>query len=683
MTESFKTKIFKWMAAGKADWKKTTEEIRGLQIDDSTDWGKYFNAARKNLLNGADFEQMICEDATLKGFSLEDLRKKNLSWFAEVRKGEEGYEKCFANPDYAVKTFELKLGQLMSAIYSSLRQGLYFVRRENYAGLLAKNKFFLELVELWQADKTDYDSFYAAFKKHILEDFEMSSYAASYINHSPNYGLFREIIENADFSDLRYLYRFGMYVDPQAEKLCEFTNNYPEDELQTIAKNHVAAYIKSFGHKKLDYTTKKYAKIVCPIGMEKLAFYYGEELKKVGLEPVFGAPQSKGANEQFGYDHRFQTALYLDQDFADKTIEAFQKAVNEIKADMRLVSGTVIVWLFGEEPFVPQMKETAIQMSEEQDKIMHGMQNKRTGIYFEAAPRSETSFSIISFPSTEIGENFEAIFKDTLELNNLDSGHYEKMQENMIEILDESDYVEVKGVEGNETNIRVQLPKLKNPADETNFINCGADVNIPVGEIFTSPKLTGTNGVLHVDDIYLFGLRYFNLKITFKDGMITDYTCTNYDNEEENIKYMFDNLLKPNKTLPIGEFAIGTNTLAYQMAQKHDIQHLLPILIAEKMGPHFAIGDTCFAHEEDSYQTGVISGKKMVATENEMSALRKTDPAKAYTHKHVDITLPYDMLAEITAVKTDGTRVPIILDGLFVVPGTEDLNIPLKQMREN
>ena len=59
-------------------------------------------------------------------------------------------------------------------------------------------------------------------------------------------------------------------------------------------------------------------------------------------------------------------------------------------------------------------------------------------------------------------------------------------------------------------------------------------VNIPVGEVFTSPKLTGTNGVLHVSSVYLNGLEYKNLTISFKDGMIADYNCSNFDTEEEN-----------------------------------------------------------------------------------------------------------------------------------------------------
>ena len=61
-----------------------------------------------------------------------------------------------------------------------------------------------------------------------------------------------------------------------------------------------------------------------------------------------------------------------------------------------------------------------------------------------------------------------------------------------------------------------------------------ADVNIPVGEVFTSPVLEGTNGKLHVGQVYLNGLNYKNLEIDFKDGMVEKYTCTNFEDEAEN-----------------------------------------------------------------------------------------------------------------------------------------------------
>jgi hypothetical protein len=50
---------------------------------------------------------------------------------------------------------------------------------------------------------------------------------------------------------------------------------------------------------------------------------------------------------------------------------------------------------------------------------------------------------------------------------------------------------------------------------------------------------------------------------------------------------------------------------------------------------------------------------------------------------HTDITLPYEMLHFICAVKADGSSTDIIRDGRFVVPGTEELNIPLIEMEKN
>ena len=40
--------------------------------------------------------------------------------------------------------------------------------------------------------------------------------------------------------------------------------------------------------------------------------------------------------------------------------------------------------------------------------------------------------------------------------------------------------------------------------------------------------------------------------------MIADYTCGNFDTEEENKNFIKENLLYHHDTLPLGEFAIGT-----------------------------------------------------------------------------------------------------------------------------
>ena len=117
------------------------------------------------------------------------------------------------------------------------------------------------------------------------------------------------------------------------------------------------------------------------------------------------------------------------------------------------------------------------------------------------------------------------------------------------------------------------------------------------------------------------------------------------------------------------------------MARKYDILYKLPILIVEKMGPHFAVGDTCYSYSEDSRLYNP-DGREIVAKENECSALRNSEEkearAGAYFNCHTDITIPYEEIGGIYAVKPDGTKTAIIEDGRFVLPGTEALNEALK-----
>ena len=172
------------------------------------------------------------------------------------------------------------------------------------------------------------------------------------------------------------------------------------------------------------------------------------------------------------------------------------------------------------------------------------------------------------------------------------------------------------------------------------------------------------------------GLQYLDLEVVFKDGMIESYNCGNFADEAQNKAYIRDNILMRHETLPMGEFAIGTNTTAYRMAKEYQIGAKLPILIAEKTGPHFAVGDTCYSHAED---TAVYNpnGKEIIARDNEKSLLRKEDMSKAYFNCHTDITIPYDELGAITVIRPDGSTADIIRDGLFRVEGAEELNEPL------
>jgi leucyl aminopeptidase (aminopeptidase T) len=588
------------------------------------------------------------------------------------------YAKCYGNPDWTVKTFGNEMGKLISNIYAEIRKYRHYLIQKKYTELARLNELVIKL----HKDGLDCLKATEMLRKIITKDMDKQQLWGLFWRFSPEQDYYKNIVLNADLNNLNYLYRYGVYISEHEIKMAEFLQKYPEQELKKLSQYIVKSYEDGFERGMRTYKTKKYTTLMIPAGMERLARLIIKDLQKIGLEAVVSCPMTQSYNKQYDYDHRFDMALFYDKEYTDLMIPAYEKSVNSVSDVMKLHAGPIYVELFGETPFAPNDKETALKFNNEQLQLRRVSGSKTTQIFYQHYKQEETSFCIIAFPSTEIGTKFEEIFSETVKLNMLDSMKYAKIQQQIIDVLDSAEYVHVKGKRGNDTDIMVHLHKLKNPNKETNFENCVADVNIPVGEVFTSPVLKGTNGTLHVKDIYLRNLRFYNLKLTFKNGMVKDYSCTNHKTVKENRKYIEENLLMPHKTLPIGEFAIGTNTLAYKLARKYNILALLPILIIEKMGPHFAIGDTCYSREEDFDHFNFVNGKKIIAVENEKSAKRKKDPLNAYTQVHTDITLPYDMLQSITAIRPDGTKAYIIKNGLFAVKGTEELNIPLLEMKK-
>lgn len=144
-----------------------------------------------------------------------------------------------------------------------------------------------------------------------------------------------------------------------------------------------------------------------------------------------------------------------------------------------------------------------------------------------------------------------------MKINTLDYRTWQQIQQRMIDVLDTGTAVHIQGNGRNRTDLTVALAKIGDPEKETIFENCVADVNIPVGEVFTSPRLSGTDGVLHVTGVYLNGLFYKDLMLTFRDGMVTEYTCGNYGSEEENRRYIRENVLMHHETLPMGNLPSG------------------------------------------------------------------------------------------------------------------------------
>mgnify|MGYP001474884000 CR=1 FL=1 len=630
--------------------------------------------------------EMVKEDR-LKNLTLKELQSINRALYEELIG--ENYEVSYTNPTYACARLGKKYGKLLSFLATELRNLIIYA----FENRLYELTLYLELlIEVYNYFEREDEFTFKDVKRSIYEF--MYDYCDILVEHrtrellDTNLSFAKDIIMESDLTDLRYLYQYGEYITENEIRTAQFINSLPEDRVKAMADTFTEGFRLGFIANRLDLSKKSIVNIRYQLGFERMVRYAIENFKKMGLEATIYRAANNAVNKkqhlkigyhgtspnrQYDFDHRFDIGIFYDKAFQVRQLKCLQASYEKFKEQGAVYAGPALIQVFGEDLFVPEDKKEAIRLDKRQQKLYLDYTNKSGLITMEYLKQEETSFTIIAYPIPEIGKDFEEIFAETVKVNTLDSALYQKIQQKIIDVLDQGEYVRVQGSGKNRTDIKVMIHPLADPTKETAFENCVADVNIPVGEVFTSPVLKGTNGVLHVPKVYLNELEYRELELTFKDGIITDYTCGNFEEESKNKNFIKENLLFNHDYLPLGEFAIGTNTTAYMMGKKYDIAPRLPILIAEKTGPHFAIGDTCYKHSEE-VKTFNPDGKEIVARDNEISLIRKADPSKAYFNCHTDITLPYDEIKEIAVYCKDGRIIPIIRNGRFVLEGTEELN---------
>lgn len=622
----------------------------------------------------------------LEGMSLEELQQLNHDLYEDILP--ENYETSYANPAWAVEKLGEDYGSLLSAFYAQFREAIVFAYECRLTDITILCETLIEIYNMFEEEvppaKGVRDVLYWFFSDYT--DVTLTYRIREQLD--PSLSFAKDIIMDSDLSDLRYLYRFGEYISDTELQIAVFLNRQPEETIEKMARTYTEGYRKGFEVTGRDLSKKKTVSIRYELGFERMIRAAVVQFREMGLEPILyraaswlvtKTPNRKigyhsaSANRQYDYDHRYDQAIYYDKAFKDRKLAVLKTAYESCKKEASWYAGPAVVETFGEDGFQPANKPEAYVLSKKQEELTIAYSNESMPVVNQYLPGNETSFTIIAFPVPAVGEPYDEIFAGTIRINTLDYEVYKEIQQHIIDVLDQAEYVRVTGRNGNETDIRVHLHQLEDVSKQTNFENCVADVNIPVGEVFTSPRLEGTDGLLHVGKVYLGNIQFRNLRIRFADGRVTEYSCGNFENEEEGRALIRQEILKNHDTLPMGEFAIGTNTAAYAMAERFGIAEKLPILIAEKMGPHFAVGDTCYSWSEDNPVYNP-DGREIIARDNEISILRKEDVSKAYFGCHLDITIPYSELGDITAVCPDGRELPVIRNGRFAVEGTELLN---------
>lgn len=669
------------------------ERIRRITEEETTEvlYRDYFRKVSEFILKINEIRERM-QDKPFEQCTLDELKRENESIYADVV-GDQ-YDTSYANPAYAVSLFGEEIGQLLSFLYTELRGEIAYVYEQQVEYLAICNELFIEIYNCFEGTLTpDYKELKEIVYWYASDYCDV--FVADRIEEqlNPECSFAADIVTKSNLNDLRYLYQYGEYVSENEWKTAEHLNTLPQKTIDQMADVYTEGYRIGFVNAGIDLSKKSVVNIRYTLGFERVIKKAIENFEKMGLRPtIYRAAVSvltkrqhykvgyygAIANKQYEYDHRQDQGLFLDKKFMERKLDVMKNAYEKYRELAGEHAGPAVMEIFGEEPFAPVQKPESVVLTEKQEKLSVLFDSKSGQLTNQYIKGDERSFTIVAYPVPEIGAQYKEIFDEVIRINMLDANVYKNVQQALIDALDKGEYVHILGKDKNETDLKVQLYRLSDPAKETIFENCVADVNIPVGEVFTSPVLEGTNGVLNVSKVYLNELQYRDLKITFENGKITEYTCSNFEDEEQSKKYIKSNILHNHDTLPLGEFAIGTNTTAYVVAKKYQIEDKMPILIAEKMGPHFAVGDTCYSWSEENKLYNP-DGKEIVAKDNSVSILRKEDVSKAYFQCHTDITIPYEELEEIAVVTEKGERIMLLKDGHFVLSGTEILNEPLKE----
>lgn len=466
---------------------------------------------------------------------------------------------------------------------------------------------------------------------------------------------YEAILLESNGEKLEWMDKYLINLVPEERRLADFFFSYDRQRLRQMGERIVDAFLHGFLSQSRDRAGRTLVRFYYQVGQEALAKETFFALQRRGLTPSVQKPGSLTPESGRQWPESEGDLL--------EWMAAYDAAFQTFEPELKNTCGMIGIGQFGQSA---QLTQRPAQGTEEARKLAARLSNYVRNEEGRLIPPSTISFCKCAFPNLLAGERFVEMFEDVMEMNLVDSEPYERMQQHVIDALDRCVRVHILGRNGNRTDLSVQMFPVAEADRQSNFLNCGGDLNIPYGELFTTPRLQGTSGRFHIREIYLSGVPYRDLELEFWDGYLVQVASA------EGVEYVRENLLYPHETMTMGEFSIGSNTHAYAIAQKYDLVSRLPILWMEKMGPHIAIGDPCFARGEDAPVYNLYDGKEMVARENERTALRAKD--EIYYNKHIDITLPYGDIASLNGYTAAGEEIAVIRDGRFVLEGAEKLN---------
>ncbi|MBQ9136452.1 MAG: leucyl aminopeptidase, partial [Lachnospiraceae bacterium] len=220
----------------------------------------YFKAGAAKLKELFFVGQKL-QDGSFSQMTLEQLQELNRLHYAQLQP--EGYEKSFANPDYAVAKLGKEFGQILSALYAEILNAIASVYENREEELAATAELFLEVygafVCAWEdgLENPAYEEIRQILYWYYSDYAELRSERQIYEKVTPRQDVIKKLVTGADLTDLRYLYRYGLYVSECELRTAAFLNSLPEEKIATMADTFTEGYRIGFITGNKDISIKK------------------------------------------------------------------------------------------------------------------------------------------------------------------------------------------------------------------------------------------------------------------------------------------------------------------------------------------------------------------------------------------------------------------------------------------
>ena len=192
------------------EYSANVEKIEEIIMNTENSEDKYFyfiNFSAKLLKKYIDLEKELDEEYFEK--EIDELARENKNFYLEILP--ENYDKSYTNPEYAVKVFGEKYGQLMSYFYAQIRANISNSFSHKIFSINEVLDNLIKFFEYIKTGKSDYDE----MKKIITQKAHENAKSRFALSHKEmrdgNFKRFYDVI-SGNTEDLRYLYKYGLYI---------------------------------------------------------------------------------------------------------------------------------------------------------------------------------------------------------------------------------------------------------------------------------------------------------------------------------------------------------------------------------------------------------------------------------------------------------------------------------------